>query len=605
MSAFPLVVASILALSGTAHAAEAVLIRDVAVFDGTQRLPKRNVLLADGKIADADFRGATPAGATEVRCDGCTLLPGLMDSHVHAYANHELPLLLGVTTQLDMFMPLEMARSIKARMAAGKLLDQADLYTAGTLVTTPGGHGTEYGFTIPTLNRAEDADAFIAARLAEGSDFIKLVYDDGKHYGVNFTTLDLPTLTAAIKATHSRGKLAVVHVSTQAAAKDAVAAGADGLVHQFTDSEVDDAFVQLARQKKVFIIPTYAVNESVYGRAGGTGLLAQPAIADMLDAGQQGVLKQVMRPVDRSARLDALMRASLGKLKAAGVPILAGTDAGNPGTLHGASLHRELELLTQAGLSASEALAAATSLPAKAFGLQDSGRIAKGMKANLLLVKGDPTVDIRATRDIVEVWKAGTAVSPLRQARQLALQQAAAKAALRPQMALPADGKLGLFSSDAGKLVMAAPFGKWQENLDTVMNGKSQVALSAGTGPTGQVSLKLDGELKPGFAYPWAGVAFNPGKQPFAPTDLSAAKGIRFKVRGDGATYALQAFWQAGGYQPAAATFKAEADWREVKLEWASLKGFDPKTTTWLGLVAAMRTGPFRFELADVGLIPN
>ena len=84
-----------------------------------------------------------------------------------------------------------------------------------------------------------------------------------------------------------------------------------------------------------------------------------------------------------------------------------GTDAPNPDTSYGVSLHQELLLLTECGLSAEEALRAATSGPAREFGLIDRGRIENGRRADLLLVKGDPTKDIRATRDIVGVWKAG------------------------------------------------------------------------------------------------------------------------------------------------------------------------------------------------------
>ena len=92
------------------------------------------------------------------------------------------------------------------------------------------------------------------------------------------------------------------------------------------------------------------------------------------------------------------------------MPILAGTDAPNPGTAHGASIHRELELLVRAGLSPLEALRAATSVPARAFALHDRGRIAPGLRADLVLVDGDPTRDILATRNIVAIWKLGRIV---------------------------------------------------------------------------------------------------------------------------------------------------------------------------------------------------
>jgi imidazolonepropionase-like amidohydrolase len=89
------------------------------------------------------------------------------------------------------------------------------------------------------------------------------------------------------------------------------------------------------------------------------------------------------------------------------VPIVAGTDAPGPGTTYGASLHWELQHLVAAGMSPAEALAAATSVAARAFRLNDRGRIRAGYRADLLLVEGDPTRDIRATRHIVGVWKKG------------------------------------------------------------------------------------------------------------------------------------------------------------------------------------------------------
>jgi len=101
---------------------------------------------------------------------------------------------------------------------------------------------------------------------------------------------------------------------------------------------------------------------------------------------------------------------AVNALHAAGVPILAGTDAPAPGSWNGASLHGELELLVRAGLAPAEALAAATSVPARIFHLEDRGRVAAGYRADLVLVRGDPTLDVTATRDIVAVWKAGVAL---------------------------------------------------------------------------------------------------------------------------------------------------------------------------------------------------
>ena len=98
------------------------------------------------------------------------------------------------------------------------------------------------------------------------------------------------------------------------------------------------------------------------------------------------------------------------ELARAGVPILTGTDAPSPGQTYGASVHGELELLVGAGLTTMQALVAATSAGARAFRLSDRGRIVAGARADLVLVEGDPTQDVVATRRIVSVWKRGARV---------------------------------------------------------------------------------------------------------------------------------------------------------------------------------------------------
>jgi imidazolonepropionase-like amidohydrolase len=116
----------------------------------------------------------------------------------------------------------------------------------------------------------------------------------------------------------------------------------------------------------------------------------------------------------------AAARDSVAAAYRAGVPVLAGTDAnadaGSPAAVsHGDSLHHELELLVNAGLSSLDALRAATSRPARYFGLGDRGAVEPGRRADLVLIGGDPLQDIRATRSIRRVWCGGTERVPLTQ----------------------------------------------------------------------------------------------------------------------------------------------------------------------------------------------
>src|SRR5262249_40263240 len=116
-------------------------------------------------------------------------------------------------------------------------------------------------------------------------------------------------------------------------------------------------------------------------------------------------------PVKDAIQTNLDVLAAVRNLHDVGVKLLVGTDAASilP-TAHGISVHRELELLSQVGLSPSEILAAATASSAEAFRMMDRGRLVAGRRADMLLVRGDPTSDLLAVRDIIRIWKAGVEV---------------------------------------------------------------------------------------------------------------------------------------------------------------------------------------------------
>ena len=587
--------AAILLMAASANAVP-TLIQDVRVFDGERVHEHRSVLFDKGVIVDADFKGSAPQGVRVVSGAGRTLLPGLIDAHTHAFRFQELPVLFGVTTQIDMFTDIGMMKKAKQEMAEGHNHAHADLFSAGTLVTAPGGHGTQFGIAIPTITKPEEAQAFVDARIAEGSDFIKIVMEGG--YG--FKPLDPATAKAVIDAAHKRGKMAVVHIGNEKDARAMLEAGADGLVHLFPAGSADaEGLARLARSKGAFVIPTFAVLESMAAYR-GDDLLANPGLAALLDKDAQAPLKARYGNESKPALLVAPKMVTAAMVKA-GVPVLAGTDAGNPGTQYGISMHRELAALVEAGMSPSQALAAATSAPAKVFKLGQRGRIAKGYKADLLLVDGNPTADILATRRIVEVWKDGESASKLVDTqRQLVAKSAQAEKGSKP-LALPADGRISLFSDKR----LGSPFGMgWGPSTDSFAGGKSTVKLEAQPAlQDGQVPLAINATVAPGLPFAWSGVAFMPGAVPMQPVDLSAAKEVRFKVRGDGKTYQIMAMSQ-GVQIPGAKSFTAGPEWTEVSVPFSQLKGIDPAAVTMLGFNAGPQPGEYRFEIADVRLLP-
>lgn len=403
--------AALLLLSSATHAQD-LAITHVQLFDGERVYNDASVLVRGDRIAAVRTADTVAPSKTDRQIDGrgLTLLPGLIDSHTHIQSRDDLvvSLAFGVTTDLSLHGQPSSDRAIRGGLSELGASDRADLYTAGFAATVPGGHGTEYGFTVPTITEPSEAAGWVDARLAEGSDVIKIMYEEGGENGrVTRPSIDAATLAALIRAAHARNKLALVHIHTDIQAMQAIRAGADGLAHLylFGNEEVDPQFAPMLVKGKMFVIPTLTVLRSVCGLAPGRDVLEDPRLTPYLrDEDRARLEKQIAiaKPSDYDRPRKALMQ-----LLANRVPIVAGTDAHNRGTAPGASLHSELVFLVEGGMTPVQALRAATSTPAKVFHWPDRGRIAPGMRADLLLVDGDPTVDITATRNIRAIWKSG------------------------------------------------------------------------------------------------------------------------------------------------------------------------------------------------------
>jgi len=586
------------AAPAAAQPAPPTVFRDVRVFDGERMLPAQDVLVEGGRIARLGRGLAAPPGAAVVDGSGKTLLPGLIDAHTHTYGdNARAAIAFGVTAELDMFTLPEVVRTMRAEQAAGRARDRADLYSAGVLVTVAGGHGTEYGVRIPTLASADSAQAFVDARIAEGSDYIKIVYDDARTYGGNRPTLTLEMMRAVIEAAHRRGKLAVVHIGDLAGARAAIDAGADGLVHLFVDREPDPEFGRFVAAHRAFVIPTLTVLMSITGVGGGAPLAADARLRPYLSpqdstALASGFPRRPNAPPVSYAAAESTVR----QLVAAGVPVLAGTDAGNPGTSHGAAMHRELELLVKAGMTPVQALAAATSVPAAAFRLADRGRIAPEMRADLLLVDGDPSAEITATRAIAGVWKEGVRFDRARFAVAMAEARAAAA---RPAPRAPA----GLVSDFEGGTPSAAFGAGWIVTLDAQAGGTStgtMEVVQGGAAGTGR-SLAITGTINGPLPYAWAGAMLSPGPQMMAPADLSAARAVHFWAKGDGKTYRLMLFSQGRGFTPLVQTFTAGPEWREYTIPFSAFGGYDGRDVMAVIFAGGPAPGPFSFQVDEVG----
>jgi imidazolonepropionase-like amidohydrolase len=391
--------------------ASALIISDVRVFDGERVFEHRNVLVEDGKISRIGGTELRVPDAEVVDGRGRTLLPGLIDAHVHVPEKPEPALRqslgFGLTTVLDMFGGGEKLKAIK-RISSEDPPDMADVRGAGIGAAAPGGGlMTMFRQKLPTISDPAEAQPWVDARIAEGSDYIKVLYDE--RLG---GPLSRETLGAIVRAAHARDKLVVAHVLAEPKAREAVDAGVDGLAHMFIGDAAGDDFGRLASGRHLFVIPTLSTLYGVCGKPQGPALLADPRLGPQIPAEQRA---PSVRPEDPSR--NHLLKATsevMHQFVHENVAVLAGTDTAPPLTAalfgvaaYGATLHGELKLLVDEGMTPAQALAAATSAPARAFRLADRGLIRPGMRADLILVEGDPTQDILATRNIVAVWKRG------------------------------------------------------------------------------------------------------------------------------------------------------------------------------------------------------
>ena len=422
-------------------AGQVLVLRGATVLDGLGgRIVNARVTVRDHRIADVsldDERLPLPEGATVVDLSGRFLIPGLFDSHVHWGGSggigassvemtpdrlaHDLrsTLQAGVTSVVSLTDDVAEMQSLAADVAAARRQAPRTFY-AGPSITAKGGHPSEMFDFLPALaekltrqvETPEAARAAIAELDRRRVDLIKLVLEPG------FADHPLPRLredvfrTAMAEAKERRLRT-TVHVGTDADARLAVDAGANGIEHAARG--LGDETIALMAAKKVTFTPTLVVLDwewkrgVVRGEDAAARRLAMPQILQSL-LDPKSALAPMLGDGDMSRRMAAALDGALeqtGRAIRAGVPVLAGSDAGNPVTFHGVSLVRELELLARAGLPLGEVLRSATSRAADRLAQPSLGRIAAGAVADLVVLDADPTEDVGAYRRVRQVYLGG------------------------------------------------------------------------------------------------------------------------------------------------------------------------------------------------------
>ncbi|SFD04605.1 amidohydrolase family protein [Spirosoma endophyticum] len=399
-----------------------------------------------------------PDGATVINAKGKWLLPGLIDSHIHLFQSGSIYtrpdgvnltkyrpyeterkwlrdnlgdllrryLACGITTVIDIGGPLY---QYPYRDRFNKDYASPQILMTGPLISTYQPEAFKVDDSpILKANSPEEAREMVRRQLAYKPDFIK-VWFIIRGMGKSGEEL-IPVVQAAIDETHKNGLKLAIHTQELLAAKLGVKYGADFLVHSPEDGIIDDELIGLMQKNKVSYGPTMIVNRGITGFFGDSRKLtpyefanANPYVLgtlfDFKHLPEPEVRKRYTDLLSspayqaRSIKRDSIKQINLKKVWHAGINVVAGTDAGNPGTFHATSFIDELKAMQGAGLSTADLLKSATINGSKIFGKESQfGSLTEGKLANVLVLKQNPLDNIDALINIETVINRGYVTTP-------------------------------------------------------------------------------------------------------------------------------------------------------------------------------------------------
>ena len=432
------------------------------------------VLLTDGDriaaVGSADDV-QLPAQVRRIDCSGKFILPGYIDTHVHFFQSADVftrpdvvdltsvrpykeegawikshlddtfarYLRSGITSVIDVGGPMW---NFEVRRRANSTAKAPRVAVAGPLISSVARPELDLGDPpIVKIETPEQGREFVRKLATQQPDYVKIWYivpppspapspgasPAAGQSDAERAAIFRPVVHAVIEESHARKLRVAVHATELEAARDAVEEGADLLVHSVTDKPVDEAFVRLMQSHGTMLTPTLVVFER-YGRTfvhqlnftseekawGNPEVIATLDVtklpADKVPERIKGALAQPAAVLDRIQETYDIALQNLKTLEDAGIPIAAGTDAGNIGTIHGPALFREFQLMKQAGLTNEQILRSATVTAAKAFGGTTGakiGTIAPAQFADLVILNSNPLEDIAHASDIQMVMKNG------------------------------------------------------------------------------------------------------------------------------------------------------------------------------------------------------
>ena len=425
-----------------------VLFTNVNIFVGNgDYIQGGAVLIKDGKIMQVYRK--PPTNTASLNADvldeaGRTLMPGLIDMHVHLgapggvfknpedYADPKAEirrlaayLYSGVTTVRSTGDLLNAALDFRAKsMSDENTVAQA--YTCGPLFTAAGGHPEEMLENFPDFMKktakeqflrqpktADEARAQVDALKQSGVDCVKGVLEAGNENWGKFNRLDPQIYQAVIAEATKQGLPTATHTGSAADVKLAIEAGSNSIEHGSTVDLIPEESFAAMKARGIVYDPTLSVFEAYAALSqGDTQILDRPLLQRVgpanLIANTKSAFSKPPKDAARSTALFTIPAQNLLHAYQSGVTLITGSDAGNPMVIHGPTVQHELELWVNAKIPASVALQAATYNAAKALHRENRiGLIKEGMEATFLLLDGDPQQNISATEQINAVYLRG------------------------------------------------------------------------------------------------------------------------------------------------------------------------------------------------------
>lgn len=371
------------------------------IFGDGKHLENQIMVVAEGKIVEF-----VDSGEVDLEVD--YIMPGLIDCHTHvcffpvadslgalekatdtdvvvnAISNLEAMLRSGVTTIRDVGGVKNLHLPLKKHISSGKILGP-NMITAGKIVTMTGGHGWPIGRECDGPTEVRKA---VREELRAGADVIKVVSSGGvltPGVDVNAYQFNVDELKAAVEEAHKAGRKVCTHCHSLQGIKNSIIAGVDSVEHA---TILDEVAVQMAVDAGTYFVPTLS------------------AVHFIVAHGEKGGIPKFA--VDKAESVYDIHQNSFKMAYKAGVKLAMGTDVGTPFNDHGKSSAYELELMNRAGMTEMDAIIASTKTAAELLGVDKThGTLEIGKQADFLILKEDPTVNIKTIQDNPVVYKNG------------------------------------------------------------------------------------------------------------------------------------------------------------------------------------------------------